>query len=145
MTQDLKTLHTETNLTELRRLVTQEQINAYAEASGDYNPLHIDPEFAVKTELGGTVAHGMLILAYLSEFMTENFGENWINSGSLNARFKGAAYPGDTILVSGKVTGVEYDDNDILVECDVLCGNQKEEPVITCITKLKGKNNEDIC
>ena len=144
MSQDLRTFNTESNLTELRRLVTQEQINAYAEASGDYNPLHIDPEFAAKTELGGTVAHGMLILAYLSEFMTENFGENWINSGSLNARFKGAAYPGDTILVSGKVTGLEYEDNYVLVECDVFCSNQKEEPVITCITKFKGTNDEDI-
>lgn len=144
MIQDLRKLNTDSNLTELKRLVTQEQINAYADVSGDYNPLHIDPEFAAKTELGGTVAHGMLILAYLSEFMTENFGENWINSGSLNARFKGAAYPGDTILVSGKVTGVEYEDNYVLVECDVLCSNQKEEPVITCITKLKGKNDEDI-
>ena len=144
MIKDLKTLNTDSNLAELRRLVTQEQINAYAEASGDYNPLHIDPEFAAKTELGGTVAHGMLILAYLSEFMTENFGENWVNSGSLSARFKGAAYPGDTILVSGKVNSVEYEDDFILVECNVICNNQKEEPVITCITNFKGKNNEDI-
>ena len=144
MTQDLRKLNIDCDLTEMKRLVTQEKINAYAEASGDYNPLHIDPEFAAKTELGGTVAHGMLILAYLSEFMTENFGKNWINSGSLSARFKGAAYPGDTILVSGKVTGVEYENEYILVECDVICSNQKEEPVITCITKCKGKSDEDI-
>ena len=144
MIQDLRQLNTDSNLAELTRLVTQEKINAYADASGDYNPLHIDPEFAAKTELGGTVAHGMLILAYLSEFMTQNFGENWVSSGSLSARFKGAAYPGDTILVSGKVTSVEDEDNYVLVECDVLCRNQKEEPIITCITKLKGKNNEDI-
>jgi 3-hydroxybutyryl-CoA dehydratase len=142
--QDLGKLSTDSHLTELQRLVTQEQINAYAEASGDFNPLHIDPEFATKTELGGTVAHGMLILAYLSEFMTENFGENWVNGGSLSARFKGAAYPGDTILVSGKVKGLEYEDGFVLVECDVICSNQKDEPVITCITKFKGKSNEDI-
>jgi 3-hydroxybutyryl-CoA dehydratase len=142
--QDLTTLNADSNLSELKRLVTQEQINAYAEASGDFNPLHIDPEFAAKTDLGGTVAHGMLILAYLSEFMTENFGENWINSGSLSARFKGAAYPGDTILVSGNVNNIEYEEDFILVECDVTCSNQKEEPVITCITKFKGKSNEDI-
>jgi 3-hydroxybutyryl-CoA dehydratase len=142
--QDLTTLNADSNLSELKRLVTQEQINAYAEASGDFNPLHIDPEFAAKTDLGGTVAHGMLILAYLSEFMTENFGENWINSGSLSARFKGAAYPGDTILVSGNVNNIEYEEDFILVECDVTCSNQKEEPVISCITKFKGKNNEDI-
>jgi 3-hydroxybutyryl-CoA dehydratase len=141
---DLRKLHTDSNLNELKRLVTQDKINAYADASGDYNPLHIDPEFAAKTELGGTVAHGMLILAYLSEFMTQNFGENWVRNGSLSARFKGAVYPGDTVLVSGKVTSIEYEDNYVLVECDVLCCNQKEEPIITCITKLKGKKNEDI-
>ena len=144
MILDLKKLNTDSNLTELKRLITQDKINAYADASGDYNPLHIDPEFAAKTELGGTVAHGMLILAYLSEFMTQNFGENWVHNGSLSARFKGTAYPGDTVLVSGKVTGVEYEDNYVLIECDVLCSNQKEEPIITCITKLKGKKNEDI-
>jgi len=142
--RDLTKLSIDSNLTELIRLVTQEQINAYADASGDHNPLHIDPVFAAKTELGGTVAHGMLILAYLSECMTENFGENWVNNGSLNARFKGAAYPGDTIRVSGKVIDIELKDDCIFIECDVLCSNQKEEPVITCITKLKGKSNEDI-
>ncbi|MBN2074156.1 MAG: MaoC family dehydratase [Dehalococcoidales bacterium] len=144
MPLELRNLHIGSNLTELTRFVTQEKINAYAEASGDYNPLHIDPEFAANTELGGTVAHGMLILAYLSEFMTQNFGKNWISNGSLSSRFKGAAYPGDTILVSGKVTSVEYEEKYVLVECDVLCSNQKEEPIITCITKFKGKNNEDI-
>ena len=138
MTQDLRKLNIDSNLTEMKRLVTQEKINAYAEASGDYNPLHIDPEFAAGTELGGTVAHGMLILAYLSEYMTENFSEKWINSGSLSARFKGAAYPGDTIHISGKVTGIEHENSDVLIECDILCSNQKEEPVITCITKLRG-------
>ena len=141
---DLRKLNTDSNLTELTRLVSQDKIDAYADASGDYNPLHIDPEFASKTELGGTVAHGMLILAYLSEFMTQNFGENWVRNGSLSARFKGAAYPGDTILESGKVTSIEYEDDYVLVECDVLCSNQKEEPIITCITKLKGKKNENI-
>ena len=62
------------NLPELKRRVTQEHINLYASASGDFNPIHIDPEFAKKTSLGGTVAHGMLVMAYLSEFMTESFG-----------------------------------------------------------------------
>ncbi len=144
MAYNLKELHTDSSLAELNRTVTQEKITAYANASGDFNPIHIDPEFAAKTELGGTVAHGMLILAYLSEFMTENFGENWINSGNLSARFKGAAYPGDTITVTGKVTAVDYEDDYVIVDCDVLCKNQNDEPVITCITKLKGKSNEDI-
>ena len=70
MSMNLSELKTGTKLSELKRVVRQDRINAYAEASGDHNPIHIDPEFAAKTPLGGTVAHGMLILAYLSEFMT---------------------------------------------------------------------------
>jgi 3-hydroxybutyryl-CoA dehydratase len=130
-------------LPELKRVVTQEHINAYASASGDFNPIHIDPEFAKKTQLGGTVAHGMLILAYLSEFMTQNFGTRWVTGGSLNARFKGAAYPGDTITVTGRITGMEKQGDNVVFECDVLCENQKNEPVITCVTNVRGKNDED--
>ncbi len=47
--------------------ITQEKINLYAEASGDFNPIHVDKSFAAQTPLGGTIAHGMLILAYVSE------------------------------------------------------------------------------
>ena len=140
MSVNLSELKTGTKLSELQRVVKQDRINAYADASGDHNPIHIDPEFAAKTQLGGTVAHGMLILAWLSEFMTENFGEDWVATGSLNARFKAAAYPGDTITVSGEVIKTEQESDGILVECSVECINQKDEPVITCSTKCKGKN-----
>ena len=139
----LKELDIGTSLPELKKQVTQERINMYASASGDHNPIHIDPEFAAKTPLGSTVAHGMLILAYLSEFMTEAFGQDWLNSGSLNARFKGAAYPGDTITISGSVTGMEREDSSVLVDSDVLCRNQKNEPVILCETKVRVKTDEN--
>lgn len=139
----LTELNVGTSLPELKQRVTQERINRYASASGDFNPIHIDPEFAARTPLGGTVAHGMLILAYLSELMTESFGRDWLQSGNLSARFKGAAYPGDTITVSGKVTGVEREKGAVLIDCDVLCRNQRDEPVIICATKVRMKNDED--
>lgn len=139
----LKELNIGTSLPELKRQVTQERINLYASASGDFNPIHIDPEFARKTPLGGTVAHGMLILAYLSEFMTESFGQDWLTSGNISARFKGAAYPGDMITVSGKITGMERENGSVLIDCDVLCQNQKDEPVIICSTKVRVKTDEN--
>ena len=143
MTLRLEELDIGASLPELKRRVTQERINLYASASGDYNPIHIDPEFAARTPLGGTVAHGMLILAYLSEFMTGSFGQDWLSSGSLSARFKGAAYPGDEITVSGSITGMERENGSIMVDCDVLCRNQKDEPVIICETKVRVKTDED--
>ena len=49
--------------------VTPESVYRYAEASGDYNPLHINEEFASKSQYGRTIAHGMLILGHLSDML----------------------------------------------------------------------------
>ena len=74
--------------------ITQDKINRYALAGGDGNPLHTDPEFAARTMFGGTIAHGMLVLAYLSEMMTAAFGQPWLSGGRLKVRFKAPARPG---------------------------------------------------
>ncbi len=118
------------SLPEVRRVVRQENINLYAKASRDFNPIHLDEAFARKTPLGGTVAHGMLILAYVSEMMTAAFGTAWLASGRLNVRFKAPARPGDTLTVSGKIRRIEKSEGCNLIDCDILCQNQKDEPVI---------------
>ena len=51
----------------VERRITQEQLVRYADASGDHNPLHLDEEFARGTPYGRTIAHGMLVLALVSE------------------------------------------------------------------------------
>ena len=133
------------NLPAIERTITQDRINQYAEASKDFNPIHIDAEYAKKTALGGTVAHGMLVLAYISQMMTDAFGRYWLTGGSLNVRFKAPARPGDTITVSGKVCRVEKSADQKLVNCEVLCQNQNGEIVITGEAKVKVKNNENSC
>jgi len=131
------------SLSELKKLVTQQHINLYAEASGDLNPIHIDAEFAKQTPLGGTIAHGMLILAYISEFMTASFGQSWLSSGKLSARFKAPTRPGDMITVTGKITKMQKEDGFISIYCDVLCQNQRSEPVIIGETKVRMRAYED--
>jgi 3-hydroxybutyryl-CoA dehydratase len=111
--------------------VTQKDINLYAEASGDFNPIHIDEAFAAKTPLGGTIAHGMLILAYASEMMTKAFGRSWLEGGKLAVRFKSAARPQDTITTTGKIDSVEGKGDGAQVNCSLECCNQKGEVVIT--------------
>lgn len=132
------------SLPELKRPVTQERINLYANASGDFNPIHINEEFARQTPLGGTIAHGMLILAHISEFMTNNFGQAWLTGGNLSARFKAPARPGDTMTVSGTVKDLKKEDGVVSVGCEVQCQNQDGEPVIVCETKVRVKTDEDI-
>ena len=77
--------------------ISQERLNAYARASGDDNSLHLDPEFAAGTQFGGIIAHGMLTLAFVSEMMAAAHGRDWLESGGLRVRFKGAAYLGDRV------------------------------------------------
>ena len=106
--------------------LTQEKINLYAEASGDFNPIHIDEVFAAKTEFGGTIAHGMLLLAYISEMMSQAFKGDWLWGGKLTVRFKKPARPGDVITISGKVKSIEGK----RILCQVLCHNQDREELV---------------
>ena len=119
--------------------ISQANINRYAEASGDYNPIHIDEDYARGTPLGGTVAHGMLVLAYVSQMMTVAFGRDWLSGGRLEVRFRAPARPGDTISVSGKITAVEKDEGHSRVRCEVLCQNQNDEAVLTGVAEVKVK------
>lgn len=84
------------------KLLTQEQIQRYADATGDHNPIHVDEAFARSTPLGGTVAHGMLVLAAIAEMMAAAFGEAWLTGGKLRVRFRAPARPGDTITASAQ-------------------------------------------
>jgi len=130
------------NLPESKKNITQANINLYAEASQDFNPIHIDEDFAKKTPLGGTIAHGMLILAYVSQMMSAAFGRSWLAGGKLNVRFKTPARPGDTIVVSGTISRIEKGEGQTLIHCDVLCRNQNGETVITGGTSVRVEERE---
>ena len=119
------------SLPKLVKRITQGDINRYAQASGDFNPIHVDEDFAKESPLGGTIAHGMLILSYLSQMMTIAFGHNWLSGGKLKVRFKEPARPGDVITASGEIRKVEQEGNEIQVNCNVRCQNQEGEAVIT--------------
>ena len=93
----------ESGLAIISKEIDQGQLNAYAKASGDDNPLHLDPEFAAGTQFGGIIAHGMLTLAFVSEMMAAAHGRDWLESGGLRIRFKGAAYLGDRVEAWGNV------------------------------------------
>ena len=111
--------------------ITQEKINLYAEASGDFNPIHVDESFAAKTPFGGTIAHGMLNLAYVSEMMTSAFGRSWVSGGKLRAKFKESARPGDTLTITGKIDCIEQKSNVSYANCNFECRNQRGETIVT--------------
>ncbi|HZA23129.1 MAG TPA: MaoC family dehydratase [Dehalococcoidia bacterium] len=101
------------------KTITQRQLDNYARASGDHNPLHLDAQFAATTQFGGIIAHGMLTLAFISEMMLTAFGKNWLETGSLKVRFRGAAYVGDEVETWGTVDKKDLQGCHQLVVCSV--------------------------
>ena len=111
-------------------LVTQEQIDAYADVSGDHNPIHINPEAARAVGLDGTIAHGMLSMAFAGRLLTDwLYGQTppngWLSR--LRVRFQGMVRPGDSVSCFGNPPplGAEHQ----LVELWML--NQRGERVIS--------------
>jgi 3-hydroxybutyryl-CoA dehydratase len=138
---DLNNLQAGQELPGFEKAITQEEINLYASASRDFNPIHIDAEFARKSAAGGTIAHGMLILAYASRMMTAAFGRSWLTGGRFNVRFKAPARPGDIIHIQGRIQKVQIETARVQVNCEVLCANQKGEAVITGEAIVRIKND----
>ncbi len=110
-------------LARVERLVTQERIGRYADAAGDHNPIHIDDAYAAATPFGGTIAHGMLVLALISESLTATFGRSWGERSRLKVRFRAPARPGDTLVAGGVIERVRDIDGHGFAECSVECRN----------------------
>jgi acyl dehydratase len=95
-----------TELPALTRTVSQEQVRAYAEAAGDPNPIHTDPELARAFGFPAPIAHGMLDLAILTEAVASWAG-GYARVASITVRFSRPLIVGDTITCRGRVTEVD--------------------------------------
>ncbi len=126
-------------LPNISKCVQREQLVKYSEVSGDKNPIHLSDDFAKTTQFGGIIAHGMLTLAFVSELMTNAFGIDWLRSGCLKVRFKGAAYLGDRLLVSGEISQVESLGEITNLTCSVsveVCRNEQRVHILNGTAKL---------
>ncbi len=94
-------------MTPLSRIVTQDQINAYAHASGDHNPIHVDPDFARSVGLPGTIAHGLLDMAILTEAVARWAG-GYDQVAAVACRFSKPLLPGETVTCTGRVSAVDH-------------------------------------
>jgi len=102
-------------ITPLTRRVSQSDIHRYSRASGDLNPIHLDPDYAVRVGLPGTIAHGLLEMAILAEALTRWMGRTGRLS-HLSCRFSKPLQAGDSITCSGRVVAVEGDVADLELE-----------------------------
>ncbi len=100
--------------------VTQEMVDKFADATGDHQFIHVDPERAKQTMFGGTIAHGYFTLSMLAGFLGHNAtglkiklpgAKMGVNYGLNRVRFTAPVPVGKRIRVHRKLIGVEEDPN----------------------------------
>lgn len=116
----------------IKKEINQERILRWARVSGDFNRLHVDPEYAKQTRFGGTIAHGPMSLAFLNELMMECFGMGWASGGKLlDVRFVAPIRPGDNLRISGTVKQAQRIEGKWSVECDLAVEKQNGEKAVS--------------
>lgn len=110
------------------RLITDELIRAFAEVSGDYNPIHLDEEFAKTTRFGQRIAHGMLSGAFISAVLGYEFVEKKIVYLSQSMKFTAPVYIGDTVTTTATIANIREDKG--IVTMETICTKQDGEVVV---------------
>ncbi|MEO0816372.1 MAG: MaoC family dehydratase [Pseudomonadota bacterium] len=108
--------------------ITENDIQAFADVSGDFNPLHMDEEFAKTTIFGQRIAHGALTASYISGILGNNLPGPGAIFTNLSMRFRRPVFIGAEVTVRAEVT--EKQDKGNRVTLKVSC-SVDGKPVIT--------------
>ena len=112
----------------LSRTISDDDIRAFAEATGDRNPLHLDEEFAKQTRFGRRIAHGMLSASLISAVIASELpGQGGIYLGQ-TLQFVAPVFPGDTVTARVTVSAVR--EGKPILKLETVCTNQRDEVVI---------------
>jgi len=114
-------------VTPVTRFIDQARVLAYADAARDPNPLHTDAEYALTTPFGRPIAHGMLVLALVSEAMAGAFRERWAEGGTLSVRWRSPARHPVTVTARAALKGTK----DGIATYDVTCEDEAGTILLT--------------
>ena len=113
---------------EITKTIEQSDIDAFANVTGDHNPVHVDEEFARTTRFGRRIAHGMLTASLISAVLANKLpGEGSVYLGQ-TLQFVAPVFPGDEI--TARVTVREIREDKPIVKLETVCVNQRGEVVI---------------
>jgi 3-hydroxybutyryl-CoA dehydratase len=111
------------------KTIGDEDIQRYAEITGDTNPVHLDETYARTTRFGRRVVHGMLTAGFISTVLgTKLPGPGTIYLGQ-SLRFLAPVYPGDTITATVRIE--RYDEQRGRMTLSTVCSNGAGEQVLT--------------
>jgi len=101
----------------------------YAGASGDYNPIHHDEEFARAAGNPTVFGHGMLTAGLLATCLSRFVGAEHLRR--YRVRFATRVWPGDTITCAGSITRTYAEDGEARIDGELTATNQKGETVVS--------------
>jgi acyl dehydratase len=109
--------------------VTQLQLVRYAGASGDFNPLHTDPKMGEMIGTGGIIAHGMLIMGFAGQLLSDYVGPEALRQ--FNVRFKGMTHIDDVITCTGTLTKKSEEEGEARIAGKVVAVDQNGDVKLT--------------
>ena len=126
----------------LSKVVTDRDIEMFAEVSTDHNPIHLDDSYANDTIFGGRIAHGMLTAGLISAVIGEQLpGHGTVYLGQ-TLKFLGPVRPGDR--VTAQVEVVEIDPGRRRVKLDTCCLVNGKKVLAGEATVLAPSRNSDL-
>lgn len=109
----------------LQKIVTDRDIELFAEVSTDHNPVHLDDSYAQDTIFGGRIAHGMLTAGLISAVIGEQLpGHGTVYMGQ-SLKFLAPVRPGDMVLAEVEVIDIDYSKRRVRMETRCLVDGKK--------------------
>ncbi len=109
----------------LQKVVTDKDIEMFAEVSTDHNPVHMDDDYARDTIFEGRIAHGMLTAGLISAVIGEQLpGHGTVYMGQ-TLKFLAPVRPGDMVQAEVEVIGIDYAKRRVQLDCRCLVNGKK--------------------
>lgn len=102
-------------------VVSQAMIDSYAQASGDFNPIHVDPDYAKNGPFGRTIAHGLMTLAFVGQMMNRWSGGRFDADGEIDIAFVAPVFAGDRVEATGTVEDIVERDGQPCARVRLMC------------------------
>lgn len=107
--------------------VTDKMVRQFAEMSGDFNPIHLDDDYAKTTRFGRRIAHGMIVGALISRALNEKIGQGGVYLGQ-HLKFVNPVFIDDVVNIELTITGLRKEKG--IATVDTTAKKQTGETVV---------------
>ena len=126
----------ELKIKSIKKLISEKMVRDYAEVSGDFNPIHLDEDYARETEFKNKIVHGMLLISNITEIMFKNFGNSWSKNGTLKIKFRNPLPVNSNLETNLKIKKFDKNKDGTLYTCEVMCNDHDGNILISGIASV---------